>query len=102
MPKPSIMRAVFPGDGREYGYVLPDLKKASQAAGRPIRSLEDRGAIIFLDYCFATKCCQRFLPFWIRRGMKTLPDEEGAIAKELILFHAQKTNPSTKVYFESK
>jgi len=77
----------FPGHGREYGYVVPALKKASQAAGRPIRSLEDRGAIVFLDFRFATKYCQRFLPFWIRRGMKTLPDEDGAIAKELILFY---------------
>jgi len=76
----------FPGHGREYGYVLPALKKASQAAGRPIRTLEDRGAIVFLDYRFATKYCQRFLPMWIRRGLKTLPDEDGSIAQELILF----------------
>lgn len=77
----------FPGHGREYGYVLPALKKASQAAGRPIRTLKDRGAIIFLDYRFATKYCRQFLPTWIRRGMKTLPDEDGAIAQELLLFY---------------
>ena len=76
----------FQGKGREYGYILPALKKASQAAGRPIRTLKDRGAIIFLDYRFATFYCQRFLPSWIRRNMKTLPDEDGRIAKELILF----------------
>ena len=39
----------FPGFGREYGYILPAMKKASQAAGRPIRTLDDRGAIVFLD-----------------------------------------------------
>jgi len=77
----------FLGHGREYGYVVPALKKASQAAGRPIRSLEDKGAIVFLDFRFATKYCQRFLPSWIRRGMKTLPDEDGAIAEQLILFY---------------
>jgi DNA excision repair protein ERCC-2 len=77
----------FPGHGREYGYVLPALKKASQTAGRPIRTLKDRGAIIFLDYRFATNYCRRFLPVWIRRGMKTLPDEDGAIAQELMLFY---------------
>jgi len=77
----------FPGHGREYGYLVPALKKASQAAGRPIRSLEDRGAIVFLDFRFATKYCQRLLPLWIRREMKTLPDEDGAIAEELILFY---------------
>lgn len=82
----------FPGHGREYGYVVPALKKAAQAAGRPIRTLEDRGAIIFLDYRFATEYCQHFLPLWIRRGIKTLPDEDGAIAEELILFYGFKEN----------
>lgn len=76
----------FPGRGREHGYMLPALKKASQAAGRPIRTLEDRGAVIFLDYRFATKHCRRFLPFWIRRDMKALPDKDGSIARELVLF----------------
>jgi len=76
----------FPNHGREYGYVLPALKKASQAAGRPIRTLEDHGAIVFLDYRFATQYCQRYLPLWIRRGMKTLPDSDGVIAKELMQF----------------
>jgi DNA excision repair protein ERCC-2 len=76
----------FPGHGREYGYVLPALIKASQAAGRPIRTLEDRGAIVFLDDRFATRYCQRFLPLWIRRSMKTLPDMNGIVTKELQLF----------------
>jgi len=82
----------FPGHGREYGYVVPALKKAAQAAGRPIRSLEDRGAIVFLDYRFATAYCQHFLPLWIRRGIKTLPDEDGAITEELSRFYVSKEN----------
>jgi len=77
----------FPGHGREYGYVVPALKKAAQAAGRPIRTLEDRGAIVFLDYRFATAYCQHFLPLWIRREMKTLPDEDNAITQELKNFY---------------
>jgi len=76
----------FPGHGREYGYILPALKKASQAAGRPVRTLEDRAAIVFLDYRFATSYCQHFLPRWVRRGLKTLPDRDGLIAQELLLF----------------
>ena len=79
----------FPRFGREYGYVLPALKEAAQAAGRPIRTLEDRGAIVFLDYRFSTAYCQRFLPFWVRRGMKTLPDREGLIAQELRAFFSR-------------
>jgi len=82
----------FPEHGREYGYVVPALKKAAQAAGRPIRTLEDRGAIVFLDYRFATTYCQNFLPLWIRRGMKTLPDEDGVITEELTRFYIPKEN----------
>jgi len=77
----------FYGHGREYGYVVPALKKAAQAAGRPIRTLEDRGAIVFLDHRFATPYCQRYLPVWLRRGMKTLPDEDNAISSELKRFY---------------
>jgi DNA excision repair protein ERCC-2 len=92
-PSPRIQAQIryyekrFPRHGRQYGYVLPALKKASQTAGRPIRTLKDRGVIIFLDYRFATKYCRQFLPIWIRRGMKTLPDEDGAIAQELMHFY---------------
>ncbi len=73
----------FPGFGREYGYVLPAMKKASQAAGRPIRTLDDRGAIVFLDYRFATNYCRGFLPAWISNGMKTLPNEKDVLAREI-------------------
>jgi len=76
----------FPGLGREYGYVLPAMKKASQAAGRPIRTLDDRGAIVFLDYRFSTAYCRSFLPSWITNGMKTLPNEKGILAKEICTF----------------
>jgi DNA excision repair protein ERCC-2 len=82
----------FPEQGREYGYVVPALKKAAQAAGRPIRTLEDRGAIVFLDHRFATAYCQSFLPLWIRRGIKTLPDEDDAITHELKEFYNTKEN----------
>ncbi|MGO8807334.1 MAG: helicase C-terminal domain-containing protein [Candidatus Bathyarchaeia archaeon] len=76
----------FPGLGREYGYILPAMKKASQAAGRPIRTLEDRGAIVFLDYRFSTSYCRGFLPSWITNGMKTLPNEKGVLAEEIRAF----------------
>jgi DNA excision repair protein ERCC-2 len=76
----------FPEHGREYGYVIPAMKKASQAAGRPIRTLEDRAAMIFLDHRFSTPYCQRFLPSWIRDNLKILSDKDGAIARELAGF----------------
>ncbi len=73
----------FPKLGREYGYILPAMKKSSQAAGRPIRTLEDRGAIVFLDYRFATTYCLRFLPSWVSSGLKILPDATGVVASEI-------------------
>jgi DNA excision repair protein ERCC-2 len=76
----------FPGFGREYGYILPAMKKASQAAGRPIRTLDDRGAIVFLDFRFATNYCKIFLPAWITNGMKILPDKKDVLATEVSNF----------------
>jgi DNA excision repair protein ERCC-2 len=76
----------FPGLGREYGYVLPAMKKAAQAAGRPIRTLEDKGAIIFLDYRYATNYCRSFLPAWVSKDMKVLPDKAGVLASEVSSF----------------
>ncbi len=82
----SYYEKCFPNLGREYGYVLPAMKKASQAAGRPIRTLEDRGAIVFLDYRFATSYCRSFLPAWITNGLKTLPFGDGILAQEIHRF----------------
>jgi DNA excision repair protein ERCC-2 len=73
----------FPKLGREYGYVLPAMKKASQAAGRPIRTLEDRGAIVFLDYRYATSYCRGFLPSWVTNGLKVLQDRNGILTQEI-------------------
>ena len=91
-PTPKVQAQIeyfekrFPGYGREYGYVLPAMKKAAQAAGRPVRRLKDKGAVIFLDYRFSTYYCRRFLPVWIRRSLKILPDKSGLIAEELKRF----------------
>jgi len=88
-PKPRVKAQIsyyekcFPNLGREYGYVLPAMKKASQAAGRPIRTLEDRGAIVFLDYRFATSYCRGFLPSWMGNGLKVLPYGDKVLAQEI-------------------
>ena len=82
----SYYETCFPKLGREYGYVLPAMKKASQAAGRPVRTLEDWGAIIFLDYRFATRYCRSFLPSWISNEMKILPSGDKTLAQEIRRF----------------
>jgi len=43
------------GKGMSYGYYLPALAKTLQAAGRCIRSSEDKGIIVFYDYRFANQ-----------------------------------------------
>jgi DNA excision repair protein ERCC-2 len=82
----SYYEACFPKLGREYGYVLPAMKKASQASGRPVRTLEDWGAIIFLDYRFATSYCRSFLPSWISNDMKVLSAGDNILAQEIHQF----------------
>jgi DNA excision repair protein ERCC-2 len=79
----SYYETCFPKLGREYGYVLPAMKKASQAAGRPVRTLDDWGAIVFLDYRFATSYCRSFLPSWISNEMKVLSPDDKILAQEI-------------------
>jgi DNA excision repair protein ERCC-2 len=80
----------FPKYGREYGYILPAMKKATQCAGRPIRTLDDKGAIVFLDYRFATAYCKSFLPAWVLRDLKVLRPEDGLLAREVRSFFSRK------------
>ncbi|MDR2203821.1 MAG: DEAD/DEAH box helicase family protein [Nitrososphaerota archaeon] len=86
----------FPLFGREYGYILPAMKKASQAAGRPVRTLNDHGAIIFLDSRYATGYCRNFLPSWVNNGMKALPNQDNILAKELKTFFQRIPDATTK------
>ncbi len=85
----------FPGRGREYGYILPAMKKACQAAGRPIRTLEDYGAILFLDYRFGSNYLKNFIPSWVTKGMRCIPDKPGFLAKDVAEFFSTQVCAST-------
>ncbi len=85
----------FPGRGREYGYILPAMKKACQAAGRPIRTLDDYGAIVFLDYRFSQPYIKNFIPTWVTNGMKCIPDKPGLLSKEVATFFSSQALSST-------
>jgi DNA excision repair protein ERCC-2 len=78
----------FPRKGRFYGYHLPALRSASQAAGRSIRRLEDRGAIVFLDDRYATPYCYRLLPRWVVENLKKVDDVDGLLYNHLRMFYA--------------
>ena len=41
--------------GYEYAYVYPGFNKVLQAAGRLIRTMDDRGVILLLDHRYLTK-----------------------------------------------
>jgi DNA excision repair protein ERCC-2 len=100
-PKPSAKvnaqidyyESIFPGKGKEYGYVIPTMRKASQAAGRPFRNLDDRGVVVFMDYRFSTRYLTRFLPAWIRARLRTVEDRSGSLESVVSTFY---TTPNSK------
>ncbi|MBC7394176.1 MAG: ATP-dependent DNA helicase, partial [Variovorax sp.] len=52
------------GQGYEYTYLYPGLRKVVQAAGRVIRTEQDAGVLYLLDDRFALPEVQRLLPPW--------------------------------------
>jgi len=96
-PRPNPIEATridyfeqqFPGKGRLYGYQLPALRSASQAAGRSVRRLDDRGAIVFLDDRYATPSCSRLLPSWIIENLKSSNDSDGVLFDKLKSFYSE-------------
>ena len=57
------MDAIF-GSGYEYTYLFPGMQKVVQAAGRVIRTQEDRGVIYLIDDRFANPEVLELLPKW--------------------------------------
>jgi len=52
------------GAGYDYTYLYPGLQKVVQAAGRVIRTTEDRGVVHLIDDRFARAEVRRLLPAW--------------------------------------
>lgn len=57
------MAAIF-GAGYDYTYLYPGLQKVVQAAGRVIRSQQDRGVVMLIDDRFGEARIQQLLPRW--------------------------------------
>jgi DNA excision repair protein ERCC-2 len=57
------MSSIF-GAGYDYTYFYPGLQKVVQAAGRVIRTQEDRGVVFLIDDRFARPDALRLLPSW--------------------------------------
>jgi Rad3-related DNA helicase len=54
------------GRGFDYAYQYPGLNKVVQAAGRVIRTPEDRGVVVLMDDRFARPEVRALLPGWWR------------------------------------
>jgi DNA excision repair protein ERCC-2 len=65
----------FDRKGRDYAYVLPAMTRAIQAAGRPVRRLDDRGVIVLLDQRFGTPYLNRFIPSWLSEVTELIRNE---------------------------
>lgn len=57
------MGAIF-GAGYDYTYLYPGLQKVVQAAGRVIRSQQDRGVVMLIDDRFGEGQVRQLLPRW--------------------------------------
>lgn len=57
------MQQMF-GNGYDYAYLYPGLQKVVQAAGRVIRTTEDRGTVYLLDDRFTRTEVRQLLPSW--------------------------------------
>ncbi len=59
--------------GFDYAYRFPGINKVLQSAGRVIRTMEDKGAILLLDDRFATQAYQELFPReWFPNELVTL------------------------------
>jgi DNA excision repair protein ERCC-2 len=76
----------FPRRGRLYAYIIPAMRRAAQAAGRVIRSLSDRGIIIFMDQRYLYRTYNRFLPLWLRENMKQVSIKPDNLSKRTARF----------------
>ena len=58
--------------GRYYAYIVPAMRKVSQAIGRVIRSEEDYGVFVLGDERFSKSLYNRLLPDYIRETAETV------------------------------
>ncbi|GAB3465720.1 helicase C-terminal domain-containing protein [Massilia terrae] len=57
------MQATF-GAGYDYTYLYPGIQKVVQAAGRVVRTLDDRGVVVLIDDRFGKAPVRDLLPRW--------------------------------------
>ena len=83
----EYLESQFPTKGREYGYNIPALTRAAQAAGRPIRSLKDFAVVVLMDYRFARYYYKKHLPLWLKQNMSIIQPEKQEIYDRVKKFY---------------
>jgi len=74
----------FNKTGWVFGYLAPAMQKANQAAGRVIRTLKDRGIIVFMDSRF--KQHASWISSWIHPNLFIVKDIPGVLASKIHSF----------------
>ena len=76
----SRLEGVF-GSGYDYAYLYPGMRKVVQAAGRVIRTPEDKGVVYLIDDRFSRPAVRALLPeWWPRSSQPTLPKDSAGRA----------------------
>ena len=65
----SRLEVVF-GSGYDYAYLYPGMRKVVQAAGRVIRTPEDKGVVYLIDDRFSRPAVRALLPEWWPRSSR--------------------------------
>lgn len=82
----DYMDKKFPGKGWLLSYQIPAINRAAQAAGRPVRSLDDKALIVFIDYRYDTGKVKTHLPGWIRDSIEYISPEPSVISHKTRTF----------------
>lgn len=84
-PEPDALRAYYNqknGCGFEFAYQFPGMNKVLQAAGRVIRSEQDKGVVLLIDSRFTTSRYQSLFPphwqHWQQTNAARLPNQLAA------------------------
>lgn len=81
---------VFDNQGWNFAYLYPAIQRANQASGRPIRTVNDKGAIIYMDSRFKQK--YEWIPSWIQDEIEVVPDRKNSITQNLYPFFSADKN----------
>ena len=68
-------------------YQIPAINRASQAAGRPVRSLNDIAFIMLGDERFSQKNVFEQLPRWIRDSVERIDYNPNELGKKVYDFY---------------